>query len=303
MIDATYKGAFHKITNRGIEGRNIFSGSSLKTFFLELLKKTSEKLNIRLLSYCITDNRYCLVLQNSSGRLPDFMRELDGQYAINYRKKEGKKGYIFPDRYKSTLIQEGLYLRKVIIHVLLSPVREGITNNPYNYRWSSIREYYSNSKETIVDKMFTEKIFKSKSIFNKLLEELRNENLRAKRTRFGAVIGGEKFGEEAIKKCYELGNEGGETKEMVLFQDQTAEINHILDTVDIVINLFDKKIKVKGDKIKEHAKPDKELKSEFLVALKDKASTRLIDTPLFHHLKDSSFGQLCKRAKDKFMDT
>ena len=93
---------------------------------------------------------------------------------------------------------------------------------------------------------------------------------------------------------------------MVLYQDQLAEINHILDTVDIVINLFDKKIKDEGVKIKEHAKPDKELDSEFLVALKDKASFRykgITDNPLFHHLKDSSFGQFCKKAKDKFMNT
>jgi hypothetical protein len=73
-----------------------------------------------------------------------------------------------------------------------------------------------------------------------------------------------------------------------------------------VINLFDKKIKDEGVRIKEHAKPDKEINPEFLAALKNKTSKRhkgIIDTPLFHHLKDTSFGQFCKKAKDKFTNT
>jgi hypothetical protein len=73
-----------------------------------------------------------------------------------------------------------------------------------------------------------------------------------------------------------------------------------------VINLFDKKIKNEGVKIRKYAKPDKELNSESLVSLKNKANIRykgITDTPLFHHLKYSSFGQFCKKAKDKFMNT
>jgi len=120
----TYRNACHYIGNSGIEEEGIFSGGGLKSYFLKLLKEKSEKLKIRLLAYYITDNYYCMVLQNSSGRLSGFMRELNGQYAINYRQKEGKKGYVFQGRYKSVLIQEGQYLKKAIIYVLLCPVRE-----------------------------------------------------------------------------------------------------------------------------------------------------------------------------------
>jgi REP element-mobilizing transposase RayT len=138
----TYPGAFHHVMNRGIEGKDIFSDDTDKDIFLRILKEKSKKLRIRLLVYCIMNNHYHLVLQNSSGMLSDFMRELNGEYGMVYRKRKGGRGYVFQSRYKSTIIQEGAYLKMVIIYVSLNPVRAGKVLNPYEYEWSSIREYF-----------------------------------------------------------------------------------------------------------------------------------------------------------------
>jgi REP element-mobilizing transposase RayT len=298
-VRVTYKEAYHYVMNWGIEEKSIFFGESLKTYFLKLLKEKSEKLKIRLLAYYIMDNHYCLVLQNSSGRLSDFMRELNSQYAIYYRKKEGKKGYVFQGRYKSILIQEGQYLRNSIIYVLLSPVREGIVDNPYNYRWSSIKEYFNNKKDIIVDREYAEKAFKSKPVFDELLEEWKTKDLPVNRIRFGALIGAKNFREEAMEKFDRRDNQGGKSK-------RRRKGDYIFDTVDNVIEDFEKKRGVKIDQIKIHTKAGKELRAELLVMLKDKAGLRhkeIIDMPIFRPLKYSSLGQLYKRAKDKFMDT
>jgi putative transposase len=291
----TYKDAYHYIKNYGIEENGIFSGSSSKSYFLKLLKEKSEKLKIRLLAYYITDNYYCLVLQNSSGRLSDFMRELNSQYAINYRQKEGNRGYVFRGRYESILIQEGQYLKKTIIYVLLSPLREKINDNPYNYEYSSIREYFNNKKAGIADRKYVEKVFQSKRAFYKLLENLETKELPVNRTRFGALIGGENFREKAMEKFDRRDNEGGKSK-------RRRKSDYIFDTVDNVIEDFEKKMNIKIDEIKTHTKSGKELRSELLVTLKDKAGLRykeIIDMPIFRPLKYSSLGQLYKRAKDK----
>ncbi len=60
--------------NRGAEGRSIFPDDKSKEYFLRLLVKKRKKLKIRLFAYCIMDNHYHLILQNSSGRLSDFVR-------------------------------------------------------------------------------------------------------------------------------------------------------------------------------------------------------------------------------------
>jgi hypothetical protein len=44
---------------------------------------------IRLFSYGVMDNHYHLVLENSSDRMTDCLRLLNGQYGMYYRKMYG----------------------------------------------------------------------------------------------------------------------------------------------------------------------------------------------------------------------
>ncbi len=72
----TYKGAYHHVMNRGIEGKNIFPDDKAKQYFLNILCDKSRNLKIRLLARCVMDSHYHLTLQNSSGRLSDFMEDV-----------------------------------------------------------------------------------------------------------------------------------------------------------------------------------------------------------------------------------
>jgi len=91
----TYLGAYHHIMNRGIRGIDIFSDMKLRDDFIKLL---GGKLKIKLLAYCLMNNHYHLILQNSSDKLSEFMKELNGHYGIIYSKKVGNKGYVFQGR-------------------------------------------------------------------------------------------------------------------------------------------------------------------------------------------------------------
>ena len=128
----TYKGAYHHAMNRGHEGKPIFLKDRDKEFFLKLLVETSKILKIRILAYCLMNNHYHLVLENSSGRMSDFFKQLNGQFGTHYRQKNKGRGYVFQDRYKSMLIQDDSYLLMVIGYVLNNPVRAGLVNNFLN---------------------------------------------------------------------------------------------------------------------------------------------------------------------------
>jgi len=289
-----YSGSYHHVTNRGLEGKRIFLGDKSKSYFLNLLNEKSKKLKIRLLGYCVMDNHYHLILQNSSGKLSEFMRQLNGHYGIIYRKKEGKKGYVFQGRYKSTLIQEGPYLRMSIIYILLNPVKAGLVESPYDYKWSSIGEYFVDSKKSIVDKVFVEDIFQSRSVFDELIVEWSGKDLPVKRTRFGPIIGGEDFKEEAIKK-YDRRKSNNESKRM-------RKQDYVFNPADAVIEEFEKNKGLKLKKINVNTLKGKRLRSELLVLLKDKTGLtykEIIGYPIFRSLKYSSLGHLYQRAKSR----
>jgi putative transposase len=81
--------------NRGHGGEKIFSIPDLKKAFIEILAETSRKLKIRIIAYCLLDNHYHLVVENSSGRFSEFFKHLNGRYGIYYRKKPEAKGMFF----------------------------------------------------------------------------------------------------------------------------------------------------------------------------------------------------------------
>ena len=106
----TYIGAFHHVMNRGLEGRPIFSSNVEKDYFIFLIKKYAILYKINILAYVVMDNHYHIILQNSSGKLSNFMRQINSSYALYWRKRHGGRGYVFQDRYKSTLINGEKYL-------------------------------------------------------------------------------------------------------------------------------------------------------------------------------------------------
>lgn len=99
----TYRDAYHHVMNRGHGGEAIFHDDAARSRFLEMLEAGSTAQRIRVFAYCIMDDHYHVVLRNSSGKLSEFMKELNGEYGTYYRRRAGGSGYVFQGRFKSTL--------------------------------------------------------------------------------------------------------------------------------------------------------------------------------------------------------
>jgi REP element-mobilizing transposase RayT len=95
----TYPGAFHHCIDRGLGKERILAGDEDKKAFLEILAEASKRLKIRLLAYCLMNSHYRLVIENSSGRMADFFKLLNGEYGTSYRRLHGGNGYVFQGRY------------------------------------------------------------------------------------------------------------------------------------------------------------------------------------------------------------
>jgi REP element-mobilizing transposase RayT len=294
----TYQGAYHHVMNRGYDGKPILKDIIDKENFLTLLKTYSEKLNIRIFSYCIMTNHYHLILENSSGRMSDFLRQLNGNFGSSYRVKHGGKGYVFQGRAISTLIQGDSYLLSAIAYGLNNPVRAGLVENFLEYKWSSASSYFNkNENPDIVDILYVEDLFGNK---NNLLDAVNKSNIESLpviRTRIGKVTGNKAFIPVAMEK-FDRRNDIEST--------EGKRINDFhFEPVEKIFMEFEKKHKIKIEKIDTTTYSGKKLRGELLFNLRDKGGlqyTEIIKMDLFSDLKLHSLGQLYKNAKLKLME-
>jgi len=293
-----YVGSLHHVMNRGIKGENIFPDDDAKSYFLKLLTIKAHDRRIKVLSYCIMDNHYHLILQNTSGKLSDFMKQLNGGYGFYYRERVGGKGYVFQSRFKSTLIENEKYLRIAILYVLLNPSRKLIAKSPWDYGWSSIREYFKNKVSGLIDCAYVEELFESVENLSHQLSEMSAIELPIIKTRMGEIMGDKTFIETAFQRSDRRQKKNANVPQKLRIKDYSFE------PPNKVIEAFEEKIGKKIMDLDVGSRKEKDLRLELLVLLKDRAGlnyTKIIKHPLFRNIKYSSMSQMYKRKKLKML--
>ena len=196
----TYIGAFHHCTARGIGGLDIFPKPAEKNHVIRLLQEKVRRHKIRLLAFCIMDNHYHFILQNTSGRLSEFFRSLNSQYAAWFQWKRNGSGYVFQGRFHSTLIQEGEYFETAILYTLTNPVRAGLVKRCEHYPWSSASLYGKPETEGWLDSSFVLNMFGDLDGLLKAAERFTDSGLETRKTPLGYIMGDEDFVKIAVDK-------------------------------------------------------------------------------------------------------
>ena len=288
----TYQGAYHHCMNRGINGEIIFSEDKHKKVFLEMLAEKVCLYRMRLLAYCVMDNHYHLVLENASGRMSDFLRNLNTQYAFYYRKQTGGKGYVFQSRFVSTLIQNDTYLKMAIIYVLQNPLRAGMVKNRRQYPWSSVNQYFAKQKLPWLDTEFVNDLFASRLQLDETLKGELTQTLPLLKTRYGPVLGSENFVEKALER-YERRQEPDAIK-------KRRHDDFYFEPVEKIIQEFEKSKGVDIDNIDTGNINGKRLRAELLVWLRDGSGLKyreIIELPIFSDLHYLSLAHLYRNQK------
>ncbi|HOW43998.1 MAG TPA: transposase [Candidatus Aminicenantes bacterium] len=290
----TYPGAFHHVTSRGINGEKILAGDNDKRHFLELLARNSKLNGIRIFAFCLIDNHYHLVVENRSGRLSHFLRQLNGQYGMYYRRKTASQGYVFQNRFHSSLIQDEGYLTLAIRYVLLNPVRAGLAAVSTDYPWSSAGAYFSRRRSEWLATDLIEGLFKSRQGLAAVLRDPADAELPIIRTRFGTVIGSDDFPDKAAEKF-------DRRKTPADAQRKRAE-DRFFEPAEKVVHEFERKHQVSLKQIDRSSHAGKRLRGELLVWLHDLAGLKYSDIgeiPFFFDLKHQSLGHLYRNAKKR----
>jgi len=85
-----------------------------------------------------------------------------------------------------------------------------LVENPHDYKWSSIDEYFNTNADCVTDRYFVEDILESEETMKQLIGEWSGRELPSKKTRCGNVMGNDTF-EESNMKRYDRRKKEGES--------------------------------------------------------------------------------------------
>ena len=290
----TFIGAFHHCLNRGHGRERILGDDRDKQVFLDILSDAKKRLKIRVLAYCLMNSHYHLIIENSSGRMADFFKLLNGEYGTYYRKRHGGNGYVFQGRFKSTLIQDDGYLVMAISYVLANPVKAGLVHDFVKYPWSSAGEYFSKDRPNHVDHAFVEALYGSK---REMIGHVRNwqgrkAELPVIHTEMGALLADEN-GVGLLEEKFER-RSGEESLERKRKDDLGFE------PLQKIYQEFEQMHEVDLDKIDLDSRQGQKLRRELLLQLKDRGGLKyreIARLPEFACVRMNSLGSMYRHEK------
>ena len=165
--------AVYHVTSR-IVGRERLLGKEEKDHLLGLLKRFSKLYFVEVIGFAIMSNHFHLLVRMLPGDdvsdeeirerfarhygrgkkfppgrneeyyrrkwadISELVRDLKQNFSRWFNKRHGRTGYLWGDRFKSSIIERGEGLWNCVAYVDLNPVRAGMVKRPEAYAWSSI---------------------------------------------------------------------------------------------------------------------------------------------------------------------
>jgi REP element-mobilizing transposase RayT len=113
--------------------------------FLTILANNKRKYCLKIHHFVLMPNHFHLVMSLDDGcMLGKAMKRINLMYVQYYRRRYGGIGHFFQDRFKSHLIERGVYLERCAQYVEMNPVRAGLADEPGCYFWSSANDAIGN---------------------------------------------------------------------------------------------------------------------------------------------------------------
>ncbi len=136
-----FENALHHVINRGVARQPIFFLDQDRTLFLDCLAQACAKTQTDILSYCLMDNHFHLLMRSRNANLSTFLKQLSGRYTRVINGRISRDGPLFRGRANSIMIKDDAQLLQTMRYIHLNPVAAGLCQSPESWRWSSARCY------------------------------------------------------------------------------------------------------------------------------------------------------------------
>lgn len=134
-----HPGALWHVSARGAGRGEVFVDDADRTAFLALLVRTASIYGWRLHAWALAARSYELLVETPEPTLSRGMRDLNGVTTQRFNRRHGRSGPLFAGRFRAVLVEREAHLLALVRHVLDAPVREGLTNAPKHWPWSSFQ--------------------------------------------------------------------------------------------------------------------------------------------------------------------
>jgi len=127
----------HHITQRGVRRMDVFFSDGDRIDYLALLREQGARFGVQYIAWCLMDNHVHLIaVPENESSLAKGIGEAHKRYSRMVNFRQGWRGYLFQGRFFSCPL-DGTYAIAAVRYVLRNPVRAGLCNAPWEYRWSS----------------------------------------------------------------------------------------------------------------------------------------------------------------------
>jgi putative transposase len=131
-------GYCYHVMNRGNGRRAVFHKPGDYDAFVKLLAEAGERIDVRLLAFCLMPNHFHLLLwPRRDGDLSDYMMWLTTAHVRRYHQHYHSSGHVWQGRFRAFPIQQDEHLLTVHRYVERNPVRADLVRRAEDWRWSS----------------------------------------------------------------------------------------------------------------------------------------------------------------------
>ncbi len=130
----------YHVINRGNGGQEVFHKPQDYDAFVGLLAESVERVEVRLLAYCIMPNHFHLVVwPRGDGDLSRWMQWLLTAHVRRYHRHYQGSGHVWQGRFKAFPIQQDEHLLTVLRYAERNALRGGLVERAEDWPWSSVR--------------------------------------------------------------------------------------------------------------------------------------------------------------------
>ena len=130
---ADHEGGIFHVIARGNNKEFIFRDSKDKGYFIKILKKNCETMGYRVYGYVLMGNHYHILIQTMDKKMQEIMHKINNTYSKYFNLKYERVGHVFQERYKSSIIQDEVYMYNVLKYIHQNPVEAGICMKIQDY--------------------------------------------------------------------------------------------------------------------------------------------------------------------------
>jgi putative transposase len=185
----------HHVTQRGNNRSTVFFNDEDRWFYINVLRRYSQKYRLEIWAYCLMGNHvHLLTVPKDEFSLARGMGLTNMVYTQYLNRRLGNSGRVWQNRFFSCAVEKETYLWSVARYIENNPVKAGLMEKAEEYRWSSAKAHLMGRP----DQLLSGNIWLSdaerqdyRAFFEGDNEEV--EKTIRQRTSSGRPLGGEEF--------------------------------------------------------------------------------------------------------------